>query len=178
MIWLIIAALVFVAVLFWMLIETRGTWHLLWVIPTCIGLLTGTYAWYSSVLGYPTDQYEKGQKFVLLSYFVPQEENKLVVWVVLENEQVPKAVIIPYDPDEEKELEQIAKTMASGGKFMGEFSMPPQDGREGSKKDGSESFGSGSNKSQGGMLSFTKLSVDDFLPKKGYVDEEESMEMP
>ena len=173
MIWLIIAAVAFAAVLLWMLIETRSTMHLLWVIPTCIGLITGTYQFYSSVLGYPTDQYEVGGKFVLVSYFPLEQEDKLIVWVVLDGETIPKAITIPWNEKEEKSLRDVTKQMAEGEMFEGEFGEPPPPtGGEGEGY-GSEESGGGFAKSSGGLLNFTKLTVESFLPKKGYMKEEE-----
>ena len=176
MIWLIIAAVFFSAVVLWMLIETRGTLHLLWVIPVCIGLITGTHQWAYSMFGYPTDIYNVGDEFTLLSYYIPNEEDKIVVWVLLQGEEEPKAITIPYDPDEQENLQQVAQQMASGGKFMGEFgAAKQQEGRE--KGEGDGESGGGTLKSSGGMLNFTELTVEHFLPEKDYV-KRESMRLP
>tara|TARA_X000000950_G_scaffold272857_1_gene355973 strand:- start:4706 stop:5239 length:534 start_codon:yes stop_codon:yes gene_type:complete len=171
MIWLILSAVVFAAVLLWFLIETRGTLHLLWVIPITIGLITGTYQWSLSYFGYPTDIYEEGQEFVLLSYFVPNDEEKIVIWVILEGEDLPKSIIIPYNPDEEQGLQKVTDQMAEGGRFMGEFGSPPV-GNEGTEKGEQGESGGGTLKSSAGMLSFKLLSVESFLPSKDYIERE------
>ena len=171
MIWLILATVVFAAVLLWFLIETRGTLHLLWVIPITIGLITGTYQWSLSYFGYPTDIYEEGQEFVLLSYFVPNDEENIVIWVILEGEDLPKSIIIPYNPDEEQGLQQVTGQMAEGGRFMGEFGSPPV-GNEGTEIGEQGESGGGTLKSSSGMLSFRKLSVESFLPPKDYIEKE------
>ena len=171
MIWLIIAAVFFSAVVLWMLIETRGTLHLLWVIPVCIGLITGTYQWAYSMFGYPTDVYNVGDEFTLLSYYIPNEEDKIVVWVLLQGEEDPKAIVIPYDPDEQENLQSVAEQMASGGKFMGQFGQGEQE--KGQKEgEGDGESGQGTLKSSGGMLNFTPLTVEHFLPEKDYVKRE------
>lgn len=174
MVWLIIAAVVFSAVVLWMLIETRGTLHLLWVIPLCIGLITGTHQWAYSMFGYPTDVYNSGDEFTLISYYVPNDEDKIVVWVLLKGEENPKAIVIPYDPDEQENLQSVAEQMASGGRFMGQFGQGKQEKDQ--KKSGDEGeSGGGTLKSSGGMLNFTPLTVEHFLPQKGYLKEEEKL---
>lgn len=172
MIWLILAAVAFAAVLLWMLIETRSTLHLLWVTPLCIGLIVGTHSWAYSMFGYPTDIYEKDQEFSLLSYYVPNEEDKIVVWVVLSGEETPKAVIIPYTPEDEEGLQNVAEKMAAGQKFMGQFGdLPTEDGESIGEESNKENAG-GSNKSAGGMLNFHELTVESFLPAKDYIKEQ------
>ena len=171
MIWLIVAAVSLAAVVLWMLIETRGTLHLLWVIPLCIGLLTATHQWATAMFGYPTEEYEVGQKFSLISYYVPNEEDKIVVWVVLENEKIPKSIVIPYDPKEEEGLQEVANKMANGAKFEGVFAALPEMAERGNE--GSQTYGGkGTPKSTGGELSFKELTVEHFLPPKDYIKEE------
>ena len=170
MIWLILAAIAFSGVLLWMLIETRGTLHLLWVIPICIGLVTGTHQWAYSMFGYPTDIFEQGAEFTMLSYHIPNEEDKIVLWVVLKGEEEPKAIKIPYNPNDQENLGNIASQMAAGQKFMGQFSTDGESGGEEGEQGDAES-GKGTLKSKGGMLSFTELTVEHFLPKKDYLDE-------
>ena len=171
MIWLILAAVAFAAVLLWMLIETRSTLHLLWVTPLCIGLIVGTHSWAYSMFGYPTDIYDQDQEFTLISYHVPNEEDKIVVWVVLSGEDTPKAIVIPYNPEDEEGLQNIAEKMAAGQRFLGRFGeAPPEDG-EGEDGDSNEENAGGSNKSTGGMLNFHELTVESFLPPKDYIKE-------
>jgi len=173
MIWLILAAIAFSGVLLWMLIETRGTLHLLWVIPICIGLVTGTYQWAHSMFGYPTDVYVEGQEFTLVSYFVPNEEDKIIVWVILKGEQTPKSIIIPYDPNDQENLGNIASQMSAGQKFMGSFGPQGEEGeQEGNSSDGDGESGGGTLKSAGGMLNFTELTVEHFLPQKDYIHQD------
>ena len=176
MIWLIIAAVFFSAVVLWMLIETRGTLHLLWVIPVCIGLITGTHHWAYSMFGYPTDIYNTGDEFTLISYYIPNEEDKIIVWVILKGETDPKAIVIPYDPDEQENLQSVAAQMANGGKFMGEFGGGNKERGQQMGDEGGDS-GQGTLKSEGGMLNFTPLTIDHFLPEKDYV-KRERMDMP
>lgn len=171
MIWLIIAAVAFSAVLLWMLIETRGTLHLLWVIPICIGLVTGTYKWAYSMFGYPTDIYEQGAEFTMLSYHIPNDEDKIVLWVMLKGEEQPKAIVIPWSKEDQENLGNVASKMAEGQKFMGQFSMDGEAGGEEGEQ-GNEDSGKGTLKSAGGMLNFSELTVEHFLPQKDYVKNE------
>ena len=114
---------------------------------------------------------KKAKEFVLLSYFVPNDEEKIVVWVILEGEDLPKSIIIPYDPEEEKGLQQVTSQMSEGGRFIGEFG-PPTIGEGGNEKGEQGETGGGSLKSYSGMLSFTELTVDSFLPSKDYIERE------
>jgi hypothetical protein len=173
MIWIILAAIVLAAVVLWMLIETKSTLHLLWVIPVCLGLLVGTYSWAYSMFGYPTDIYKENEEFTLISYFVPNEEDKIIIWVLLNGEESPKSIIIPYTPEEEESLQKVAQQMAAGQRFMGQFAKKLPESKEdveANEKEGES--GGGTLKSAGGMLNFRELTVKHFLPKKGYIEEE------
>ena len=176
MVWLIVATVAFAAVVLWMLIETRGTLHLLWVIPICIGLITGTHKWAYSMFGYPTDDYNEGEKFTLVSFFVPKEEDQIIIWVVLKDEEIPKSIIIPYDPEEKENLQRVQAKMSEGGRFEGQFQGDGL-GEAGSREGDPTQSGGGSLKSANGMLNFTELSVQSFLPPKGYLAEEENISL-
>ena len=108
---------------------------------------------------------------VLLSYFVPNDEEKIVIWVIIEGEDLPKSIIIPYNPNEEEGLQQVTSQMAQGGRFMGKFGSPNEGDPATEKGEPGES-GGGTLKSSAGMLSFKKLSVESFLPSKDYIKKE------
>ena len=128
------------------------------------------------MFGYPTDVYNVGDEFTLVSYYVPNDENKIVVWVILKGEQQPKAIVIPYDPEEQENLQSIANQMANGGRFMGKFGEGNEDKGQQKGDEGGES-GQGTLKSAGGMLNFTPLNVEHYLPEKGYIKEKKRLRL-
>lgn len=165
MIYLVIALIAFGALLLAVLIETKSSIHLTWIIPLCLGLFAGTYVWAKAMFGYPTDLIEDGKQFVMLNYYVPPSEDKIYVWVIMEQEAVPKAFEMPYDRDEHQKLQQVGEKMEEGGKFVGAFKQPMPEGNEGMADD-KEGDGRGNRISMGGMLSFRELSPEAFLPSK------------
>ena len=174
MLWIILAAIAFLAVVLWMLIETKSTLHLLWVIPTVIGLTVSVYSWAWSFFGYSTDVYTDGSEFTMLSYWIPPDESNIYVWVILRGEEEPKAIKLPYDPNEQEGLEEIAKQMADGKRFRGSFGPLEEEGdgdQEGTEEGES---GGGTMKSTVGMINFVELTVEHFLPEKDYISEESS----
>jgi len=178
MLWIILAAIAFLAVVLWMLIETKSTLHLLWVMPVVIGLIVGIHSWAYSLFGYSTDIYEEGTDFTMISYWVPPSEDSIYVWVILSGEAEPKAVKLEYDPNDQKGLEEIAKQMEGGKRFLGTFGNFNEIGN-GNQKDGEEGeSGGGTMKSYGGMINFTELTVNHFLPSKEYLGDEDSGVVP
>ena len=174
MLWIILAAIAFLAVVLWMLIETKSTLHLLWVIPIVIGLTVSVYSWAWSFFGYSTDVYTDGEEFTMLSYWIPPDESNIYVWVILRGEEEPKAIKLPYDPDQQEGLEEIAKQMSEGKRFRGSFGPPEEEGdgdQEGTEEGES---GGGTMKSSGGMINFVELTVEHFLPEKDYISEQSS----
>ena len=123
------------------------------------------------MFGYPTDEYNEGDKFTLVSFFVPPDEESIIVWVVLEEEKIPKSIRIPYNPEEKENLQRVQAKMAEGARFEGNF-QGDGFGESGNQEGDPTQSGGGSLKSHNGMLNFTELDVESFLPKKGYLKDE------
>ena len=124
------------------------------------------------MFGYPTDIFQEGAEFTMISYHIPNEEDKIVLWVILKGEEDPKAIKIPYNPNDQENLGNIAQKMSTGQKFLGQFKMDGEAGGEEGEGDNAES-GGGTLKSSDGMLNFTELTVEHFLPLKDYLANEE-----
>jgi hypothetical protein len=166
MIYLVIALVAFGALLLAVLIETRSSIHMTWVIPLCLGLFTGTYLWAKSMFGYPTDAVEAEKQFVMLNYYIPPTEDKIFVWVIMQEETVPKAFEFPYDKEEHEALQQVGARMEEGARFVGAFREPLDGEDEKGEVSQSEGSGLGTLLSSGGMMSFRELSAKHFLPSK------------
>ena len=79
---------------------------------------------------------------------------------------------MPYEPSEQENLETIAQKMAEGQRFMGVFGEPEEVGDGENQETEEGESGGGTMKSRGGIMSFKKLSVEHYLPKKEYIDDE------
>ena len=165
MIYLVIALIVFAALLLAVLIETKASIHLTWIIPLSLGIFTGTYVWAKSMFGYPTDLLEEGKQFIMLNYYVPPSEDKIYVWAIVEEESVPKAFEMPYERLEHERLQRVGQKMEEGAKFIGAFRDPSPTGAEGKGED-QDGNGRGNKISMGGQMAFRELSPEAFLPSK------------
>jgi hypothetical protein len=174
MIYLVISLVAFGALLLAVLIETRSSIHLTWVIPLCLGLFTGTYIWAKSMFGYPTDAVEAEKQFVMLNYYIPPTEDKIFVWVIMQEETVPKAFEFPYDKEEHKALQQVGARMEKGARFVGAFRESLDGEGEEQSPEVSEGGNQGTLLSSGGMMSFRELSARHFLPSKNEFYETDS----
>jgi hypothetical protein len=170
MIYLILIAVFLVSVFLYVLIELKKSIHMLYIIPLAIMFTGGTYFYLDSLFGYPVYKSDE-EKFSLLSFWIDEENDRIYLWTVLENEIVPKAIIVPYSQEEHNKLVRAQQQMAEGIQMIGEFD-PLDGGRSDTYEEGEQSASSqgldGSPKSRGGAFSLIELTAERALPKKSY----------
>jgi len=171
MIYLILIAVFLVSVFLYVLIELKKSVHMLYIIPFTIMFTGGTYFYLDSLFGYPVHKSDEG-KFGLLSFWIDEEGDRIYLWTILENERVPKAIIVPYSQEEHNKLVQAQQQMSQGVQMLGEFD--PMDGGQSDTpyEEGEQSASSqgldGSPKSRGGAFSLIELTPEKALPRKAY----------
>ena len=166
MIYLVIISIFLVSVFLYLLIELKRSIHLIYVIPLSIIFTAGSYFYLDSLFGYPVAKTNE-EKFYLLSYYIAPEETTINMWVILEKETVPKAIVLPYDQETHEALEEVRKRMGEGDAVMGEFNITTDPGTEleGATQDDKQSSG-GTRKSAGGAFNILNLDLSSKLPPK------------
>ena len=177
MIYLIILTVFLVSLFLYLLIGLKKSAHMIYVIPLTILFTTGSYFFIDSLFGYSVKQSNE-DKFFLLSYWVPEDESKIYLWVVIEEEFEPKALIVPYTEQRHRELIRAEEQMKEGAKFVGRFSemeteMPESEPQEGSEsmedlKSSSSMAAGGTPKSIGGGFALIHVSAQPHMMQKGY----------
>ena len=169
MYYLILASLALLTIFLYLVIELKKSVHLLYVIPMFVFFVMGSYFYIDSFLGYPTTKTDEKQ-FLLLSYYVPVEEDRIYVWVLLKDEEEPKALILPYKQDDHESLNKASDKIANGSTFMGVFAEEEQLGEEDAQGveegENNQGAGGGTLKSWGGSLSLFELTPEYYLPPK------------
>ena len=170
MIYLILIAVFLVSVFLYVLIELKKSIHMLYIIPLTIMFTGGTYFYLDSLFGYPVHKSDEG-KFGLLSFWIDEENDRIYLWTVLENESVPKAIIVPYSQEEHNKLVRAQQQMSQGVQMIGEFD-PADGGQSDSYEEGEQGATTqgldGSPKSRGGAFSLIELTSEKALPRKAY----------
>ena len=163
MIYLMLAGLMLITLFMIILIEIRGSLHLLYIIPSTLFFFMGVYYFYDSVLGYPAKKVLTTE-FQLLSYKIHPDETEIYLWVSLLDEEKPLSVIIPYSSEDHESLEKYGKMMEEG--MLVEGIMDEGDEGDGDESESEGESGLGTNKSRGGMLSLQEINQYKFLEKK------------
>ena len=115
MIELLIFGLVLLSVIcLWLLIELKGTLHLIWFIPLFLILVSSTYVTYTSILGYP--RIEKPKEGLYLKHYI-DEPNWIYLWVVYK-EKIPISYQLVYTKKTHEALEGVKQKSEQEGKFM------------------------------------------------------------
>ena len=157
MIYIIITGLVLLSIFLYLLIELKKSIHLIYVIPLSLFFVTGSYFYLDKLFGYPVPKTNE-KKFKLLSFDVQEEQEKIYFWVLLEGEEQPKAIFLPYSADKHRELQKMSEQMDEGAEFEGEFLEGEDQGEEEKKKQ--------KNNNDGSDLIFHELDVPHYLPDK------------
>ena len=136
---------------------------------------TGSYFFIDSLFGYSVKQSDE-DKFFLVSYYVPDDETEIFLWVILENEVEPKAVTVPYTQQRHKELVRAEEQMKNGARFVGRFSemeseLPQQNSNDEAREETEEEIVStmaagGTKKSQGGGFSLIHVAAQPHMMRK------------
>ena len=176
MIYLIILTVFLVSLFLYLLIGLKKSAHMIYVIPLTILFTTGSYFFIDSLFGYSVKRSFE-DKFFLLSYWVPEDESKIYLWVVLEEEIEPKALIVPYTEQRHRELLEANEMMKQGARFVGQFSEMENEMSEGPPGEErvieeeemvSTMAAGGTKKSQGGGFALIHVSAQPRMMLKGY----------
>lgn len=174
MIYLIALTIFLVALFLFLLIDIRKSAHMLYIIPLTLLFTGGSYFYIDSLFGYPVKQTNE-KKFVLLSYSVPKEEDSIFMWVLLEDERMPKSVFVPYTQQRHEELMEAQRKMSQGKMMEGNFEfMMMNEEASGKQEMGRVEMGAtadlqgagGTTKSRGGGFSLLEMRTDSSLPPK------------
>ena len=164
MTYLIIAAIVLLSIFLYLLIELKKSIHMIYIIPLTLFFIAGTYFYFDSIFGYPVVKSDE-KKFYLVSYYVGEKEEFFYLWIILQGEGTPKAIYVPYNIDDHRELERARRIMDGGGMVEGQFYESFSGNKSGTIGEHTTSSG-GSLKSRGGALSLTEIRPKSFLPPK------------
>jgi hypothetical protein len=167
MIYIVISLVVLCALILAVLIETRSSIHLVWIIPFCLGLMTGTYVWANSMFGYATDTFDYEKKFLFLSYWIDENEENIFAWVVFFGDEEPRAIKYPYTDEDHKALEEASQKMQDGERYIGElqenmFSELDSGMADYMEAEETGKSAKGSKKSDGGQMILTPISAKSF----------------
>ena len=173
MIYLIALTIFLVALFLFLLIDIRKSAHMLYIIPLTLLFTGGSYFYIDSLFGYPVKKTDE-KKFVLLSYSVPKTEDRIFLWVVLEEEEEPKSVFVAYTQERHEELMEAQRKMSEGKMVQGSFEFLGE-----STQGGEQALGQvdpsdpqilqgagGTNKSRGGGFSLLEIQTSAALPPK------------
>ena len=164
MTYLIIAAIILLSIFLYLLIELKKSIHMLYIIPLSLFFIAGTYFYFDSVFGYPVFKTNEN-KFYLVSYYVGEKEEFFYLWIILQGEGIPKAIYVPYNKEDHRELERARRIMDGGGMIEGQFYESLSGNKSGTIGEQTTSSG-GTLKSRGGALSLTEIRPKSFLPPK------------
>ena len=174
MIYLIILTIFLVSLFLYLLIGLKKSAHMIYVIPLTILFTTGSYFFIDSLFGYSINRSDE-DKFFLLSHWVPEDESRIYLWVVLEHELEPKALTVPYTQKRHRELIEAQEMMKSGARFVGQFSEMEADMEEGLPAEEevieeeemvSTAPGGGTKKSAGGGFALIHISAQPHMMRK------------
>ena len=172
MIYLIALTIFLVALFLFLLIDIRKSVHMLYIIPLTLLFTGGSYFYIDSLFGYPIQQSDEG-KFYLISYTVPKAEDVIFLWVLLEDEEKPKSVFVPYTPKRHEELIRAQEKMNQGKMMEGDFNElaqsegeNPELGQYNQQADPANQGAGGTNKSRGGGFSLLEVKTSTALPPK------------
>lgn len=164
MTYLIIAAIILLSIFLYLLIELKKSIHMIYIIPLSLFFIAGTYFYFDSIFGYPVAKTNENQ-FYLVNYYVGENEEHFYLWIIIKGERIPKAIYVPYNIEDHRELERARRIMEGGGMVEGQFYDNMKGSKSGTK--GEESISSGGTlKSRGGALSLTEIRPKSFLPPK------------
>ena len=176
MIYLIILTVFLVSLFLYLLIGLKKSAHMIYVIPLTILFTTGSYFFIDSLFGYSVKQSTE-DKFFLVSYYVPDDETEIFLWVILEDELEPKAVTVPYTQKRHEELLRAEEQMKNGARFVGRFSemeseIPQQNSNNDEEVERTEEEvvstmpAGGTKKSQGGGFSLIHVAAQPHMMRK------------
>ena len=177
MIYLIILTVFLVSLFLYLLIGLKKSAHMIYVIPLTILFTTGSYFFIDSLFGYSVKQSNE-DKFFLISYYVPDDETEIFLWVILEDEVEPKAVIVPYTQQRHEELVRAEEQMKNGARFVGRFSeMESDEPQQKSSDEATEKLeeevvstmaAGGTKKSEGGGFALIHVAAQPHMMQKRY----------
>ena len=156
MIYIILTGLVLPSIFLYLLIELKKSRHLIYVSPLSLFFVAGSYLYLDKLFGYPVSKTNE-TKFRLIAFDVNEDQEKIYFWILLENEEQPKAIFLPYSPDMHKKLQKMSQQMNEGAEFEGEFKDGEDQGEEKKKQ---------RNNNDGSDLIFHELDVPHYLPDK------------
>ena len=156
MTYIIIAGLVLLSIFLYLLIELKKSIHLIYVIPLSLFFVTGSYFYLDKLFGYPVPKTDES-KFKLIAFDIQEEQEKIYFWILLQGEERPKAIFLPYSADMHKQLQKMSEQMDEGAEFEGEFLEGEDQGKEKKKE---------RNNNDGSDLIFHELDVEHYLPDK------------
>ena len=172
MIYLIALTIFLVALFLFLLIDIRKSAHMLYIIPITLLFTGGSYFYIDSLFGYPVKQTNEG-KFYLISYTVPKAEDVIFMWVLLQDEDKPKSVFVPYTQERHEELMKAQEKMSEGKMMEGDFNEMtestggnPEFGQYSQNGDPAYRNAQGTNKSKGGGFSLLEVKTSSALPPK------------
>lgn len=171
MFYLVTLSVLLASIFLYLLIELKKSVHLIYIIPLTIAFTVGSYFYLDSLFGYPVTKTDE-QRFSLLNYHVGYEEDYIYLWVILEDEAIPKAVKVPYSQEMHEQLQQAGEKMKEGRKIVGNFGddMSMENDNEGLEAGSNQSAG-GTEKSRGGAFTLMELDLTSKLPPKDYLVE-------
>ena len=166
MIYLIFAGVMLISLFLWVIVEIKKSVHLLYIIPITIFFFGGTYFYYDYILGKPKPS-PVDKKFVVISYYISSEEDKIFLWTLQSEEKDPISIWIPYSQETHESLEKSKKKMLEGKTMVGIINSD-KDGSDnsGDGSQGDKESGIGTNKSKGGDLNLYEMDFNKFLNLK------------
>jgi len=167
MIYLVIFCVILTSIFLYLLIELKQSIHLIYIIPLSLFFIIGTYFYINDLFGYPTVKTNE-KDFYLLNYFIGTEEDQIYLWVILKGEDKPKAITIPYSPEDHKALQGMDETLKNGEPIEGEF-VNAEDADIGMKEQHPDQNGQandGTLKSKGGTFNLLKIDITKTMPRK------------
>jgi hypothetical protein len=165
MTYLIIAALILLSIFLYLIIELKKSIHMIYIIPFTLFFVAGSYFYLDSIFGYPVLKGDE-EKFYLVSYYIEENEEYFYLWIILKDEKIPKAIYVPYNKEDHRELERARRIMEGGGMVEGQFYNNVNGNKNGILSKEKSSSGQGSLKSKGGALSLFEIRPKSFLPPK------------
>ena len=166
MLYLVMLTVLLVSIFFYLLIELKtNSVHLLYIIPLTLMFTIGSYFYLDSLFGYPTKKTDESS-FELLFYHVGEEEENIYLWVLIQDETIPKALIIPYSTEKHEQLESAKQKMSQGKRVVGLFESPVENESDEKGKPGDQQSGKGTEKSKGGEFSLMELNINNTMPPK------------
>jgi len=169
MFYLVTLSVLLASIFLYLLIELKKSVHLIYIIPLTIAFTVGSYFYLDTLFGYPVAKTTE-QKFILLNYHIGFEEDNIYLWVILQEEAIPKAVKVPYSQKMHEQLQQAGEKMKEGKKIEGVFGddLSMENNDQGLEQ-GNNNSGGGTNKSKGGAFTLMELDLTSKLPPKNYI---------